>query len=222
MTTIDQLGMSHADNGLYVEKTQTRPEVHLTPNEDGTFLFPPTQYGSTPGKSELGAYVTFWTSAPISDGVLTNITSGYADLVRRQKIVEGHAWAARYDVAHRSALTTGSAASQNAAQVERDRAYEEFFANWHVTNPAKIRAASARSIARAGQLSFFATALSDEDGKQVDDSTLNINGVDMTVSQIVEQYRLGELRDYFQDPDATAAERLEDLRQELRKMQKIG
>ncbi|MCU1585483.1 MAG: hypothetical protein JWM49_2039 [Microbacteriaceae bacterium] len=40
----------------------------------------------------------------------------------------------------------------------------------------------------------------------------------LSVSDIEELYQLRNIRDYFQDPEVTAAERLEDIRIELREL----
>jgi hypothetical protein len=219
MTTIDQLGAAHESNGQYTTKTQSSPEVHLTPTNDGTFLFPPVAYGTNPDGNDLNEYVKFWTTAPISDGVLSNITSGYADLIRRQKIADGAVWAQGYDALHHKALHSNNETVKNAALADRAAAYAAFEEEWHKTRPAKIKAGTARSIARAGQLGYYGAALSDEDRVTVNQSTMLIGDEEITVFDIIGRYRLLEIRDNFQDPDSTAAERLEDLRQELRRMQ---
>jgi hypothetical protein len=222
MTTIDQLGSAHDGNGLYAKKNQSRPEVQLLPTNDGSFLFPPVSYG-TPGEpNDVKSYVEFWTTSPISDGVLTNISGGYADLVRRQKAVDSLEWGRFYDAQNHKALTSGSDASKATALAARADSYEKFFASWHETRPEKIKAGTARSIARAGQLRYYSAALSEADRDVIYQSTMLIGEDELTVHQITDRYRLSELRDFFQDPEATAAERLEDLRQELRRMQQVG
>ena len=214
MTTIDQLGKGHNDRGLYTGKNQSEPEVRLEPKEEGTFLFPPTRY------RDAQDYAQFWTTVPISDGVLANITAGYADMVRRQLTSDGITWGHRYDAAHEKDLHSGSEASIAAARRAREKAYEEWVEEWHLTKPRRIRAGSARTIARAGQLYYYTAGLSEEDKELIHSSTLFVEGNDWTVEQVEATFQLRNIREHFQDPEVTAAERLEDLRQELRLLQR--
>lgn len=212
-TTIDQLGKGHNRIGQYTGKNQSEPEVRLMPREDGTFLFPPTTY------EDAADYANFWTNVPISDGVLSNITSGYADLIRRQKDFVDVQWAQEYDANHRKELLNGSDSGKAAARAKRATAYDTFIAGWHEDYPARIKAGTARTIARAGQLYYFATALSDVDRDTIYASTMQLGDREISVDDLTTRYQTSRIREYFQDPEVTAAERLEDLRQELRRMQ---
>ena len=212
-TTIDQLGKGHDRIGQYTGKNQSEPEVRLMPREDGTFLFPPTTY------EDASDFANFWMSVPISDGVLSNITAGYADLIRRLKDVEDVQWSQKYDTEHRKELLNGSDTAKAAARAKRSTAYDAFIAEWHESHPPRIKAGTARTIARAGQLYYFANALSDEDRDTIYSSTMTLGDKQMSVDDIMTRYQTYNIREYFQDPEVTAAERLEDLRQELRRMQ---
>ena len=212
MTTIDQLGNSHNELGLFSGKQQTGPDVKLEPREDGTFLFPPTKY------DDMAHYVDFWMKVPISDAVLSNITAGHADLVRRQLDAASTDWAIEYDIAHRKELTTGSDDAIRAAKASRELAHDEFVDKYFTQHPQKIRPVDARSIARAGQLSYHRAALSPNEEEAVHEATMYLRDGELSVGDIVDRYQLGELRGYFQDPEVTASERLEDLRLELRSL----
>ena len=212
-TTTDIHNKEHDGLGLYATKAQSDPEVKLTPRDDGTFLFPPTSY-----KDEAD-YVSFWSNVPISDGVLSNITAGYAELIRKQLNAEKVPWGHRYDHEHAKDLHEGTEQQKDAARYRRSVEYEKFRLEWHKTYPERIKANSARAIARAGQIYYFATALSEEDRAVVRSSTLAVGDVDLTITEVVDRYQLRKLRPNFQDPEVTAAERLEDLRQELQRMQ---
>ena len=187
--------------------------MNLTPCDNGTFLFPPSNYKNTT------EYVDFWCSVPISDGVLGNITAGYADLVRRQLNAEKVPWGHRYDYQHSKDLTSGTEQQKDAARYRRSVDYEKFKIGWYKTYPEGIRAGAARSIARAGQMCHFASGWNADDAAVIRASTLRIHSEDLTVEGIVGRYQLDKIRAYFQDPRVTAAERLEDVRQELQRIQ---
>jgi hypothetical protein len=215
MTSIDQLGNTHNDTGLYAPKTQSEPEVRLVPRDDGTFLFPPASY------ADLASYADFWTRVPISDGVLSNITAGYADLIRRQGTFVGVEWGQRYDAQHKIELSQGSEKSRDAALLVRTEGHTAMMAEWHATHPERIKAGTARSIARAGQLVFFRSALKSSDQAELLESTITVGDEELTIAEVAARYQLSAIREYFQDPDVTTAERLEDLRVELRRMQGV-
>lgn len=212
MTIIDQQGMPHGEKGLYAPKNQSEPEVHLESRDEGTFLFPPTSY------RDVQHYADFWMNAPISDGVLSNITAGYNELMRVQVNAVTGEWRRPYDIQHEKELTRGSRTDIEAATERRTQAYNDMLAGWHADHPAKIRAGTARTIARVGQLVYYTSSLSDEDAEVIRSSTVAIGDQTFTCVEAFKRYQLGALRDHFQDPDITSAERLEDLRQELRNL----
>lgn len=181
MMTIDQIGMGHDsldqgrdDLGQFTEKTQSRPDVHLTSNDEGTFLFPPTSFDS------VESYAKFWTAVPISDGILANITLGYAEMIRKQSIAVGVRWGHTYDNAHARELHQGSDRSKAEALAARDAAYNAYFEEWHQTRPRRIKADYARSVARTGQLSYYRGSLSSADQDAIHASTISIGGKDLT------------------------------------------
>jgi hypothetical protein len=214
MTTIDQHGDAHDVSGQYATKTQSEPEVHLgQPASEGTFLFPPASYES------VAQYTDFWANAPISDGVLSNITAGYADLIRRQANLLSVDWGHKYDAEHSRELHHGSKASMDAARKHREDAYLDHLAGWYISHPPKVKAGTARTVARAAQTVYFSSAFSDpNDRAEIQSSTMDLAGEILSVRDIVARYQMDKLRDYFQDPDVTTAERLEDLRIELQRM----
>jgi hypothetical protein len=210
--SLDQVGAAHSDAGLTLT-TPVRSPVRLEPRDDGTFLFPPASY------TDVAAYVNFWITVPISDSVLTNITKGYADLIRRQGVVVGSAWAQPYDYAHKNESTSSKDAVRAAANRARIAAHQVVMDEWFETHPERIKAGAARSIARAGQLFYYSSALSDEDKVEVKKSTMMVGDKELTIAEIESLYQLREIREHFQDLDANAADRLEDIRIELQRLQ---
>ncbi|MCU1585484.1 MAG: hypothetical protein JWM49_2040 [Microbacteriaceae bacterium] len=134
--------------------------MHLEPLDQGTFLFPPATY------TGIADYVNFWTTVPISDGVLANITAGYAEMIRLQLIAASVTWGHKYDAEHHKELHTGSDEKKIEVRKKRDGAHMVFVEEWHESHPRRIKPNIARSIARAGQLYFFHTSLSDEDSSE--------------------------------------------------------
>jgi len=187
--------------------------MHLDPTDDGTFLFPRSSY------PDASSFVRFWQTVKISDGVLSNITVGYAERIRKEAIKVGAGWGVVYDREHEAELHHRIPAREAAADKARLEAYDEFIAKWHVHNPKSIKPAFARSIARAGQLFYYSAALSEQEQMEVVSSTMNVDGAVMTVHEINTLYQLHEIRAHFQDPEVTSSERLEDLRIELQRLQ---
>jgi hypothetical protein len=183
--------------------------VRLESNDVGTFLFPPSSY------SDVSEYLSFWGNVDISDGVLANITAGYADLVRRQTNLLSVDWGHKYDRENEHALRQGSPESREAARESRDAAHIEMQSEWYVTHPPRIKATWARNIARAGQISYFRTALDEARWDDIVGSTIMVGTEEITVRDANERYQLGQIREYFVDPEVSAAERLEQLRQDL-------
>ena len=214
MTTIDQHGDAHDVSGQYALKSQSEPEVHLSPPEaEGTFLFPPASYTGT------DQFLTFWGNVQITDGVLSNITAGYAELIRRQANLISVDWGHKYDAVHKNDLHHGSKASQDEAAVTREKAYVSHLAEWYKTHPMKIKAGTARPVARAMQMFYYSSAFKDQsDMVEVQSATVEVLGEVLTTRQVTDVYQGGSLRDYFQDPSVTTAERMEDLRIELQRM----
>lgn len=212
MTSMDYMGREHSGNGLYTTKTQSEPEVHLAMKDEGTFLFPPARYDS------MASYANFWANVPISDGVLSNIILGYADLVRQQASSESVRWGHRYDAVNEKELHHSSEARKSAAKAAREVAYNAHMADFYRAHPVRIKADFARAVARAGQAAYFATALTAEETEEVRLSTVTVGDTEMSLREVTALYQLGEIRENFQDPEVTAAERLEDLRVELRQM----
>jgi hypothetical protein len=189
--------------------------MHLTSNDVGTFLFPPVTYDS------VDSYVKFWMTAPISDGVLSNITLAYDELIRRQWLSASVTWGHIYDNAHARELHNGTEKSKAEALAARNVAYNAAVEEWHVTRPKRIKADYARAVARAGQLSYYRTAFAETDQELINRFTISVGDQDMTVLEVVLSYQLGEIRPDFHDLASTSAERLEDIRTELRRMQQI-
>lgn len=213
MTSIDALGRSHSEIGLYLRKIQSEPDVHLDPMDDGTFLFPPSEY------PDASSFARFWNSVKISDGVLSNITVGYAEFIRKEAIKAGNGWGMVYDRENEAELHHKSPDREAAADAARAKAYDAFIAEWYENHPKKIQSSYARSIARAGQLFYYSGALTVEQQDEVIASTMTLNGKDMTIQEIYSSYQLQEIRSHFQDPEVTSSERLEDLRIELQRLQ---
>lgn len=213
MTTLDQQGVAHDDADLKTT-TQSEPEMRFESSDEGTFLFPPASYAS------VVAYANFWARVPISDGVLSNITAGYADLIRRQKIAESTVWGQRYDDAHDQELHHGTDSARAAARDRRSKAYDDYMQKWHETYPEKIKAGSARSVARAAQAYFYSGVLVEAEREEIYSATILLSANQVTIADVADLYQLHRIRDFFQDPDVTAAERLEDIRVELRNMQR--
>jgi hypothetical protein len=186
--------------------------MHLEMNDEGTFLFPPAKYES------MASYVRFWTNVPISDGVLSNIILGYADLVRRQADSSSLSWSHRYDAIHEKELHSSNDAKKAAAVTARDAAYHVHMVDFYRKHPIRIKADFARAVARAGQACYFASALPEEEKVEVRASTVTVGDTEMSIAEVTKLYQLQEIRESFQDPEVTAAERLEDLRIELRQM----
>jgi len=209
----DARGALHGAQGLYAEKGQSVPEVKLeSQNPEGSFLFPVEH-------SDVQSYCRFWMSVPISDGVLSNVVQGYAELVRYDAVLDSSEWSARWDFANKKDLDSKSESTVRRALDRRDAEWEEHYAEWCAGRQMRIRPNDARNIARAGQLAYFRGQLSEQDQQAVLESTLRVNDSEATVNDIALAYRLDEIREFFQDPEATAAEKLEDLRLELRRMQ---
>jgi hypothetical protein len=186
--------------------------MHLEMNDEGTFLFPPAKYES------MASYVRFWTNVPISDGVLSNIILGYADLVRQQANSVSVQWGHRYDAMNEKELHHSNATRKADAKAARDVAYNAHMAEFYKAHPVRIKADWARAVARAGQAAFFAGALSDADVEEIAAATVTVGDHEMSIRDVAITYQLSSIRESFQDPEVTAAERLEDLRIELRQM----
>lgn len=214
MTTLDSLGREHeAATGRFTGKLHGRPEVQLSPSKDGTFLYPPENWSSAE------EYASFWMTVPVSDAVLGNVSAGYAELVRHDAVLDASSWTAKWDYAHRRELDSTSESVVRRAVEKRQEEWDDHYAAWCAERHERIRPNDARAIARVGQLVYFSSSLPDEAQEAIWQSTLRVDNAEKSVGQVYEEYRLGELRDYFQDPEATAAEKLEDLRLELRRMQ---
>jgi hypothetical protein len=210
MRTIDQQGDVHTATGHYAARTHSEPEVRLESNDEGTFLFPPAVYENS------AAYLRFWANVPISDGVLANVSAGYADSIRRQTNLLGVDWGHIYDREHEVQLHQGSTTSREAAREQRNVAHSAMLAEFYETHPPRIKAGFARTVARAGQIYFYQASLDKADVAEVLASTVQLGSETLTVLDVQGRYKLSDIRDYFQDPEISAAERLEDLRIELR------
>lgn len=186
--------------------------MQLDINTEGTFLFPPSGY------SDANVYVKFWSDVPITDGVLSNITVGYAEFIRKESIAAGVRWGIQYDRENDKELHSKNPAREAAADIARQAAYDVFIDNWHETRPRRIRADYARAIARAGQLYYYSAALSNDDQDKVLGSTIALGSRQMTVNEIEDTFQLREIRPHFQDPEVTSSERLEDLRVEMQRL----
>lgn len=179
-------------------------------NDKGTFLFPPASY------ENLASYAHFWAAVPISDGILSNIILGYADRVRQQADSSGLQWSFRYDAKNSSALHSTSPNRKAKAEADRADAFADHMAKFYETHPVRIPADSARAIARAGQAAYYCYVLTQEEIDELADSTVTVGGTDMSIDDVTGFYLLNEIRGSFQDPQVTTAERLEDVRLELR------
>ncbi|MEC5148801.1 hypothetical protein [Cryobacterium sp. GrIS_2_6] len=142
--------------------------MRLEPRDDGTFLFPPSAY------SDVASYADFWTRVEISDGVLANITKGYADLIRTQVSNLGVNWSHKYDYDHDQELHHGSESSRDTARARRTAAWDKVKADVYTRCPEKIKAGTARTIARAGQAVFYRSALPDENHDELTQATMSI------------------------------------------------
>ena len=212
------MGREHSDTALSTTELAMRLDAmhldaaHLEIKDEGTFLFPPAKYES------MASYAKFWSNVPISDGVLANITVGYADLVRRQADSSGSTWGHRYDAVNEKALHHSNDTKKTAAVEARDVAYYAHMAAFYEEHPVRIKADFARAIARAGQACYFASALPLEEMDEIHEATVTVGQEELSIFDVTKRYQLGDIRDYFQNPEVTAAERLEDLRVEIRKM----
>lgn len=186
--------------------------MHLVPKPDGTFLFPPFAY------ADVQTYADFWMNVSISDGILSNITAGYDDLIEEQANPVGTAWRLQYDSINAKELAKGDHDTHQRAMEKRTAAHRKHMAEWRAQRPAHILAVDARTIARAGQLSFHRAGLNSAGEELVNGSTMSVSGKDMTVLEIVETYQLGDLRNYFQEPEMSTAERIEGLRDDFRQL----
>ncbi|WAC50295.1 hypothetical protein [Frigoribacterium sp. SL97] len=221
MTTTDALGNAHdTTSGRFIAREYGRPaEVELRFSSEGSFLYPPERWESTDGDGGLRSYLDFWSRVEISDGVLGNVTTGYAELIRHEASLDSSQWTAHFNSAHYKVLNGGSETAVRRVLEQRDSEWEAHFAEWASQRHMRIRPNDVRAIARAGQLWYFSGSLPEEAQTVIWESTMRVNDSETTVGRVYTDYRLEELREYFQDPETTAAEKLEDLRLELRRMQ---
>ena len=188
--------------------------MRLEPSDEGTFLFPPARYTS------VAAYAEFWAKVPISDGILANVTAGYAKMIHLQKTLEEIEWVRSYDRAHKLGVKGPASKKMMDAYIGRPAACAAHLAEWHKPFPEGIKADMVRNIARAGQVSFFRSAFDPAGQAEIMAWTILVGDEYLSVLDVEKRYQLGCLRPYFQDPDRTAAA-LEVVRVERPRMQGV-
>lgn len=215
MNTIDALGDAYGESGSDFGNSRSLPQVKLDQNDVGTFLYPPSSY------SDLTSYVNFWATVEISDGILGNLTAAYADLIRKQNVAAAADFIAKYDRNHPE-IRSANEKKREIAIDERGTAYARHTNDFEDSQPQVINPTVARSIARAGQMYYYSSILTEEEDRQLRKATMRIGSSDRTVEEICIRYHLKDLRAYFQEPSVTASERLEDIRTELRRIQNMA
>jgi hypothetical protein len=180
---------------------------------EGTFLFPPEKY------PDAAAYLQFWNTVPISDGILANISAARAELLRKRSIATGVSWGHIYDAKNTLELHHKNPRREAIADAARAVAYEAHMTEWWGDKPKEIYPQVARRIVRAGQMFWYQYSLDEEDRMEVLTTTVRFGGKDLTLEQACDRYNLGEIRTSFREPAVTAADLLDDVRVEIQRLQ---
>ncbi|TFD72140.1 hypothetical protein [Cryobacterium sp. Hb1] len=180
---------------------------------EGTFLFPPEEY------PDAAAYLQFWNTVPISDGVLANISAARAELLRKRSIATGVSWGQTYDAKNALELHHKNPRREAIADAARAVAYEAHMTEWWGDTPKEIDPSFARRVARTGQMYWYRTCLSEEDQLEVEKTTVYMGGKDLTLGRACGRYLLNEIRASFREPATTMAELLDDVRVEIQRLQ---
>ncbi|WP_159604623.1 hypothetical protein [Agromyces humi] len=212
--TVDRNHMIHGGNGQYSGKVQTGadPQVLIQLSSKGTFLYPQGPF------RDVDEYLAFWTSVDIPDRILGNIALGYREDVKRRHYLAELEWRDLYDSANRSELTHKHDARVRSAQAARDEAWALYEDEWWSSHPLKIRTIFLREVAIAGQMSLCRSLLPKDVEDRVFDVKFRLDEDDLTVREIVDLYHLDRIRGYFDEPEITAVERIEELREEINRL----
>ncbi|SEO09495.1 hypothetical protein [Cryobacterium luteum] len=183
--------------------------ITFDPFDEGTFLFPPEKY------PDAAAYLQFWNTTPISDGILANICAARAELMRKRSVAAGVAWGRWYDGVNEAELHHKNPSREAIADAARAVAYDAYMVEWWGDIPHKIAATAARRIVRAGQMYWYQNSIYEEDRVDVLKTTIRLSDSDLTPEEVCARYQLNEIRTSFCETTVTVAERLEDVRLEL-------
>lgn len=213
MSRVDANGDIHDAAGRYAGRTHGIPAESLTYEQRGTFLYPPLEYAGA------NDYIEFWSNVPISDGVLSNIRAGYAEAVRKDLDHALFVWAREYDAKHSRALQSPLDKKREKALEERQAAGDAYRVEYMKGAPERLHPTQTRTIARVGQMINNIQILNQDDADAVRSHRVQLGpGWTPTVEEVDELFQLGRIYEYFEDPDVTASERLEDVRLEIRGM----
>ena len=220
MTTEDQghlpANSPDGSGGQFTGVANSDPEAALPSEVKGSFLFPPNNYGP----NGVASYIEFWENAPISDRVLSNVISTYAQN-RETWIGEGlDRWAKvrDNDPAHlkwvRDKKTTEFEVLKGhevdrSAELERLRAERPIQA---------IHSSTVRSIAIAAQMYGQSSSFSKDEQTVIDNHMMQMErgGEPERVADLYRKYHLSEIVNVaFVDQDVAVQHELAELRRHI-------
>ncbi len=187
-------------------------------NRTGTFLFPPRPRSAQ-------QLIRFWTEVEIEDAVLETLSLGYerwADGWQRAQVSkwldEVYLPSQKIDRYKYRAGQINEAQRQAIAAAVGD--YRR--SSLEPVHPERIPAMDARTVARAGQMWFYAGALSEEDQQLVDEHSVLVGDRPESVAQVVDRYNLRGIRDWFAGPTRAIVESLEQQRDDMAAIAEMG
>lgn len=201
--------------GEFAERTYAAADINLDAadidyNMAGTFLFPPRPRSAA-------QHIAFWESCDIDDSILENICLGYEKWAynwheeqQRQWLFK--TWYAENGIDPYRGQGDNISPAQIASREEAARDYSTEVLS--KTHPRRISPTDARAVARAGQMYYFSSDLSDEDGALIDSHPIVLRGETLSAKEIVTMYNLTGLRGFFAGQTRAIVESLDQIRVE--------
>lgn len=203
--------------GQFTEKHRTQPEVPLANLTEGSFLYPPIDYGPNGAES----YIAFWENAPITDRVLSNLITAYR--ICRDRYIEASLenWSRDYQFNDKEFLARKH--KVNIGKFDEDehrRLYEvkrtEKLAEIRATRPiVHIPSTQVRGIAVAARMYQCSGSFSDEEKAIIRSHEVQFQrgGQPERVSDIWQKYHLDECSEMaFTDQDLAVQFELSEIR----------
>jgi hypothetical protein len=179
-------------------------------NRTGTFLFPPATRSAA-------QHIAFWETCEIDDSVLENISLGYEKWAHDWQDGQVRKWL--MDVYYPSVRLDKWKGNDNQLSHAQIAARESAAAEYAKTqldpiHPKKISSVDARNVARAGQLFFYSSDLTEEDRAAVDASMIPFRHGPVSVEDTVTRFNLIRMRPFFAGQTRALVESLDQIRVE--------
>lgn len=216
-STQGRLPAGSADGGQFTEKPLSHPEANLSNLTQGSFLFPPADYGPEGVKS----YLEFWENAPISDRVLSNLITAYD--INRNRFIERAIddWARDYQLNDKEFRARKFKAENGKFDPEEHKrlfevARSEKLAEIRALRPhTTIQITQARGIAVAARIYECSGTFTPEEQAIIDAHKIKISRAaePASVAEIWQAFHLGEITDMaFTDQDLAVQYELMEMR----------